>query len=268
MLCWEGSVDVRPSGVARMARACPDRARWLAAGMQCTRQGCHAAARASAPRAHVAIATYRTVMSFSSPSPSPMMYKTIAAQYENFVRFPTQRNTSISISSSRHRHFYRLIDKSHDPSRALSLRVDLLNMSYRGVLQEAGLKTGGCAAFLSARQPGRSMKYGRVDRCVRRGGVGRRCAGMPGTRFVVQAVAAPGGFTAWDTAVQRVPKRTDIKTIMLLGAGPIVIGQVRGRISVGFQNRVSCRACGGREWPGRADWWDGGLLDWWEVRCS
>jgi hypothetical protein len=49
-----------------------------------------------------------------------------------------------------------------------------------------------------------------------------------GMRLVVSAVAAPGdSFTAWDTAVQRVPKRTDIKTIMLLGAGPIVIGQVR-----------------------------------------
>lgn len=33
-------------------------------------------------------------------------------------------------------------------------------------------------------------------------------------------------FTAWDTAVQRVPKRTDLKTIMILGAGPIIIGQV------------------------------------------
>jgi len=58
--------------------------------------------------------------------------------------------------------------------------------------------------------------------------------------FSVRAVAAPVGdsgsnsaFTAWDTAVQRVPKRTDIKTIMLLGAGPIVIGQVRcGRVAL------------------------------------
>ena len=73
---------------------------------------------------------------------------------------------------------------------------------------------------------------------VRRGAAGRRGAGM---RCVVQAVAAPGGFTAWDTAVQRVPKRTDIKTIMLLGAGPIVIGQVRGRISGGFQIRTPRR---------------------------
>jgi hypothetical protein len=49
----------------------------------------------------------------------------------------------------------------------------------------------------------------------------------------VQAVAAPEKpsadekpFTAWDTAVQRVAKRTDLKTIMILGAGPIIIGQV------------------------------------------
>ena len=50
----------------------------------------------------------------------------------------------------------------------------------------------------------------------------------------VQATAAPekpatgeAPFTAWDTAVERVAKRTDLKTIMILGAGPIVIGQVR-----------------------------------------
>lgn len=43
---------------------------------------------------------------------------------------------------------------------------------------------------------------------------------------VVRAVSAPESFTAWDTATQRIEKRTDIKTIMLLGAGPIVIGQV------------------------------------------
>ena len=135
-------------------------------------------------------------------------------------------------------------------------------MSFRGAIHEAVSKTGGGAVFPSARQPGMSMKYARVDRCVRRGGIGRRGAGMPCPRFVVQAVAAPGGFTAWDTAVQRVPKRTDIKTIMLLGAGPIVIGQVRGRISssCGFQNCVGARSLrraraggvGGRR--GRAAW--------------
>ena len=118
------------------------------------------------------------------------------------------------------------------------VRLDLTTMSLRGIAQEAGWKAGGGAAFLSARQPGMSVKYGRMDLRVRRGAAGRRGAGM---RCVVQAVAAPGGFTAWDTAVQRVPKRTDIKTIMLLGAGPIVIGQVRGRISGGFQIRTPRR---------------------------
>lgn len=50
---------------------------------------------------------------------------------------------------------------------------------------------------------------------------------------LVQAIAAPEKkteevpFTAWDTAVQRVAKRDDLKTIMILGAGPIIIGQVR-----------------------------------------
>lgn len=46
---------------------------------------------------------------------------------------------------------------------------------------------------------------------------------------IVRAVSAPESFTAWDTATQRVEKREDIKTIMLLGAGPIVIGQVCSR---------------------------------------
>ena len=69
------------------------------------------------------------------------------------------------------------------------------------------------------------MKYAMLQRSRR---TSRACAGRSGMRRAIQAVAAPGNFTAWDTAVQRVPKRTDIKTIMLLGAGPIVIGQVRG----------------------------------------
>lgn len=33
-------------------------------------------------------------------------------------------------------------------------------------------------------------------------------------------------FKAWENATPTIQKRTDIKTIMLLGAGPIVIGQV------------------------------------------
>lgn len=49
----------------------------------------------------------------------------------------------------------------------------------------------------------------------------------------INAVAAPEKpspsdepFTAWGSAQQRVAKREDLKTIMILGAGPIVIGQV------------------------------------------
>lgn len=39
--------------------------------------------------------------------------------------------------------------------------------------------------------------------------------------------AVPVDFKAWENTTSSVKKRTDIKTIMLLGAGPIVIGQVR-----------------------------------------
>ena len=39
------------------------------------------------------------------------------------------------------------------------------------------------------------------------------------------ATTTPPPFEAWNTG-KDVAKRTDIKTIMILGAGPIVIGQV------------------------------------------
>lgn len=82
-----------------------------------------------------------------------------------------------------------------------------------------------------------------------------RPAPFRGTRLVVTSVSAPEKansttpaaettkppFTAWDTAVQRVAKRTDIKSVLVLGAGPIVIGQVRpgqGFAGVGALGRI------------------------------
>ncbi|KDD75698.1 L chain of carbamoyl-phosphate synthase [Helicosporidium sp. ATCC 50920] len=62
----------------------------------------------------------------------------------------------------------------------------------------------------------------------------RLTAGAPSRLVVVRAAStadrtvAKGEevpFTAWGTATQRVTKRTDIKSVMVLGAGPIVIGQ-------------------------------------------
>ena len=51
-------------------------------------------------------------------------------------------------------------------------------------------------------------------------------------RGVANAARAMGGesevFRAWDQATKS-QKRTDLKKIMILGAGPIVIGQVRAR---------------------------------------
>jgi hypothetical protein len=54
---------------------------------------------------------------------------------------------------------------------------------------------------------------------------------------IVRAVAAPEKtlttpppFEAWSTGA-KVKKREDIKTIMILGAGPIIIGQVRQALS-------------------------------------
>lgn len=58
---------------------------------------------------------------------------------------------------------------------------------------------------------------------------------------IVRAIAAPpapslnssepAAFKAWENVTSSVKKRTDIKTIMLLGAGPIVIGQVTLQLS-------------------------------------
>jgi hypothetical protein len=67
-----------------------------------------------------------------------------------------------------------------------------------------------------------------LKRFTRANGFSRRAS------IRVQAIAAPEKatpepFSAWSTAIERIPKRTDLKTIMILGAGPIVIGQVRCR---------------------------------------
>ena len=47
------------------------------------------------------------------------------------------------------------------------------------------------------------------------------------TRRVAATAGESEVFRAWDQATKS-EKRTDIKKIMILGAGPIVIGQVRG----------------------------------------
>ena len=55
--------------------------------------------------------------------------------------------------------------------------------------------------------------------------------GKSSVKRTTRRVAATAGesevFRAWDQATKS-EKRTDIKKIMILGAGPIVIGQVRG----------------------------------------
>lgn len=63
---------------------------------------------------------------------------------------------------------------------------------------------------------------------------GRSNGKRDGKVQIVRAVAAPEKsvttpppFEAWNTGAV-VKKRTDIKTIMILGAGPIIIGQVCG----------------------------------------
>ncbi|RMZ56922.1 hypothetical protein APUTEX25_004984, partial [Auxenochlorella protothecoides] len=89
-----------------------------------------------------------------------------------------------------------------------------------------------------------------------------RPAPFRGTRLVVTSVSAPEKansttpaaettkppFTAWDTAVQRVAKRTDIKSVLVLGAGPIVIGQVQpgqgfaGACEFDYSGTQACKA--------------------------
>ena len=69
------------------------------------------------------------------------------------------------------------------------------------------------------------------------GGLRVSCVAAP-----EKPAAAEKPFTAWDTAVQRVAKRTDLKTIMLLGAGPIVIGQVGRNTAVARVGDAALRA--------------------------
>ena len=73
---------------------------------------------------------------------------------------------------------------------------------------------------------------------VVRGQSKKRAARSQRRTVLVQAVVAPPekpigtnlpAFEAWSTGAP-VKKRTDLKTIMLLGAGPIVIGQVRHKL--------------------------------------
>ena len=58
----------------------------------------------------------------------------------------------------------------------------------------------------------------------------------PSSSSAIPAVAAP--FEAWTTG-SAIKKRTDIKSIMILGAGPIVIGQVRLALRRGKRERAS-----------------------------
>ncbi len=70
------------------------------------------------------------------------------------------------------------------------------------------------------------------------GGRTKPSAAKRNARSVVSAIAAPPApiasngaappdFKAWENIAPRIKLRDDIKTIMLFGAGPIVIGQAR-----------------------------------------
>ena len=80
--------------------------------------------------------------------------------------------------------------------------------------------------------------------------------GKSSVKRATRRVAATAGesevFRAWDQATKS-EKRTDIKKIMILGAGPIVIGQVRGdtRDRGGGADRATTRGTA----RGRADGW-------------
>lgn len=46
----------------------------------------------------------------------------------------------------------------------------------------------------------------------------------------VTASSSNGNLLPWQAAMDEVKKRKDLKSIMIIGAGPIVIGQVRGPV--------------------------------------
>ena len=49
----------------------------------------------------------------------------------------------------------------------------------------------------------------------------------------VTASSSNGNLLPWQAAMDEVKKRKDLKSIMIIGAGPIVIGQVGGQQGVG-----------------------------------
>ena len=105
--------------------------------------------------------------------------------------------------------------------------------SKQSKMASTGALLGGSRLFLSSNSQNRKpfATFGLRRSSANRNGSNKRAS------VYVQAIAAPEKttndepFTAWGTAIERVAKRTDLKTIMILGAGPIVIGQVSGSLN-------------------------------------
>ena len=103
-------------------------------------------------------------------------------------------------------------------------------MAAKEIASDIGSRAALCGRCLPRQAPAPSARcIPRRTVCAERSTGGSRDT----PSHVVRAVAAPEKasstpppFEAWNTG-KDVKQRTDIKTIMILGAGPIVIGQVR-----------------------------------------
>lgn len=71
--------------------------------------------------------------------------------------------------------------------------------------------------------------------------VARRSATRRAVPVAASAVEGNGSLLPWQAAMDEVQKRKDLKSIMIIGAGPIVIGQVRQTRSSGSSCRPSRR---------------------------
>lgn len=109
-------------------------------------------------------------------------------------------------------------------------------LSFRAEMASTVASTAAAAAASTAAAPSASRSSTlagapvRVTRARRGTAAAGRSAGRQSRVVITRAAAAVENgdkpFAAWDLPPS-IPNRTDIKTIMVIGAGPIVIGQVR-----------------------------------------
>lgn len=82
--------------------------------------------------------------------------------------------------------------------------------------------------------PGRTVLFsGKVPKHVARRSAARRSVSV-----AASAVSGNGNLLPWQAAMDEIKKRKDLKSIMIIGAGPIVIGQASQYVHVPGTRRI------------------------------